>query len=195
VLVTMSSHQTQVVVGFDFSESARFALERTIALNVRGPSRVLHFGCILDPHSGLARFPTKEVDIAYADRVRDELSATVALALRTARAEGRIHFHIHVRVARNPAKELLALAKEVGADLIVVGCKGLRGIERVVLGSVSERIVREAGCPVVIARPKAYPHVEHTDVVEVEAHAHHTGFRFTYDDTLGIAEPMRWPGA
>jgi len=91
--------------------------------------------------------------------------------------------------------ECVALAKEVGADLIVVGCEGLRGIERVVLGSVSERIVREAGCPVVIARPKEYAPVEHTDVVEVQPHAHHSAFRFTYDDTLGVAEPMRWPGA
>ena len=191
----MSSDQTQVVVGFDFSESARFALERAIALAVRAPFHVLHFACIVDPHSGLARFPTQHVDIAYADRMRDELAAMVELELRGAEAKGRIHFHVHVRVARSPAKEVLALAKEIGADLIVVGCKGLRGIERVVLGSVSERIVREAGCPVVIARPKEYAYVDHQDVVEVESHSHHNAFRFTYDDKIGIAEPMRWPGA
>lgn len=187
--------QVQVVVGFDFSQSARFALERAVALASRASFHVLHFACILDPHSGLARFPTKHVDIAYADRMRDELAAMVELELRATEAKGRIHFHVHVRVARNPTKELLALAREVGADLIVVGCKGLRGIERLVLGSVSERIVREAGCPVVIARPKEYAYVDHADVVEVESHTHHKAFRFTYDERIGIAEPMRWPGA
>ena len=139
--------------------------------------------------------PTKHVDIAYADRVRDEVAAMVELELRAAEAKGRVHFHIHVRVARSPANEILAVAKEVGADLIVLGCKGLRGLERVVLGSVSERIVREAGCAVVIARPKEYAYVHHSDVVEVEAHARHKAFHFTYDDQIGIIEPMRWPGA
>jgi nucleotide-binding universal stress UspA family protein len=191
----MSSEQSQVVVGFDFSQSARFALERAVALAARAPFHVLHFVCLVDPHGGVAALPTKHVDIVYIDRVRDELVTMVDLELRAAEARGRIHFHVHVRVAHDPAKELLELAKEVGADLIVVGCKGVHGLERMVLGSVSERVVRDAGCAVVIARPKTYSYVDHADVVEVESHAHHAGFRFTYDDKLGVAGPLRWPGA
>jgi nucleotide-binding universal stress UspA family protein len=191
----MSSEQTQVVVGFDFGESAQFALERAIALAVRAPFHVLHFACIVDPRKGVAPLPTKHVDIAYTDRVRDELAQFVELELRAIEAKGRIHFHVHVRVSSDPAGELLALATEVGADLLVIGSRGLHGVQRVMHGSVSERITRDAGCAVVIARPKTYGYVEHEDVVEVEPHAHRRAFRFTYDDTLGIAEPLRWPGA
>jgi nucleotide-binding universal stress UspA family protein len=191
----MRNDQSQVVVGFDFTQSARFALERAVALASRAPFHVLHFGCIVDPHAGVSTLPTKHVDLAYTDRVRDELAAMVKLELRAAEATARIHFHVHVRIARNPAKELLALAQEVGADMIIIGCKGLTGLERVVLGSTSERIVREAGCAVVIARPKEYADVQHEDVVEVAPKPHRASFRFTYDGHLGVPEPLRWPGA
>ncbi|HTR54140.1 MAG TPA: universal stress protein [Kofleriaceae bacterium] len=180
----MSSEQSQVIVAYDFSASARSAMSRGVALAARAPFHVLHFICVLDPHHG--------TDV---DRVRDELAATVDQELRAAELKHPLHFHVHVRISRNPAKEILALASEIGADLIVVGCKGRTGIERLVLGSVSEHIVREAGCAVVIARPKEYPYVVHEDVVAVEAHPHHRSFRFTYDGRVGVAEPLRWPGA
>jgi nucleotide-binding universal stress UspA family protein len=192
----MSTEQSQVVVAFDFSKSAVHALERSIALAARAPFHVLHFVAILDPHAGLAALrPSNRVDLAYADLVRGELVSAIEQELRGFNV-GRMHFHVHVRIAKHPAKEILATARDVGADLIVVGCKGLTGVERIVLGSVSEHIVREAECAVVIARPKRYPYVPHEDVVEVEAQpGRHKSFRFTYDDHVGVAEPLRWPGA
>lgn len=188
----MSTTQ-QVVVGIDFSHSSIAALDRALALASRAPFHVLHFACIVDPHAGIATLATSHVDITYADRVRDELARTIESALRTMDHKGHLHFHVHVRIARSPANELLALAEEVGADLIVLGCKGRRGLDRLVLGSVAERVVREAGCAVLIARPKEYTYVEHTDVVEVQPK--HPSFGFTYDSEVGIVEPMRWPGA
>jgi nucleotide-binding universal stress UspA family protein len=179
----MSSEQSQVIVAYDFSQSAGSAMSRAIALAARAPFHVLHFVCILDPHRGVAALATKHVDLSYADRVREEIAKTVELALRAANTKQALHFHVHVRIAGNAAKEILEVASEVGADLIVIG-------------SVSERIVREARCAVVIARPKEYPYVVHEDVVEVEAaHPCHKSFHFSYDDHIGIAEPMRWPGA
>jgi nucleotide-binding universal stress UspA family protein len=192
--VVMSSEQSQVVVAYDFSASAGSAMSRAIALAARAPFHVLHFVCVLDPHGGVAAIPTKHVDVDYADQVRDELATVVKQELRIANTKESLHFHVHVRISRHPAKEILELAREVGADLIVVGCHGFKGLERVMLGSVSERIVREARCAVVIARPKDYPYVLHEDVVEVEPHGRRRSFHFTYDDRVGVAEPMRWPG-
>lgn len=45
-----------------------------------------------------------------------------------------------------------ATAKEIGADLIVVGTHGRRGVSRVLLGSVAETVVRTAPCPVLTVR-------------------------------------------
>jgi nucleotide-binding universal stress UspA family protein len=56
----------------------------------------------------------------------------------------------------DPAEEILRLADENGADLIVVGARGLGTVKRLLLGSVSERVLRDARCPVlVVKRPAA----------------------------------------
>lgn len=46
-------------------------------------------------------------------------------------------------------------AKAWGADMIVIGSHGRRGVSRILLGSVAERVVRHAPCPVLVVHPKA----------------------------------------
>ena len=53
-----------------------------------------------------------------------------------------------------PATEICRVAKEGGHDLIVIGTHGRTGVARFLLGSVAERVVREAPCPVLVARPR-----------------------------------------
>ena len=65
-----------------------------------------------------------------------------------------------VRVVRQlrrgePAAEILAVAADAAADLIVMGTHGRGLIGRAILGSVAERVVREAPCPVETVRPSA----------------------------------------
>jgi nucleotide-binding universal stress UspA family protein len=46
----------------------------------------------------------------------------------------------------------VALAEELGAGLIVMGCRGLGGVRRALMGSVSDSVVRHAHCPVLVVR-------------------------------------------
>jgi nucleotide-binding universal stress UspA family protein len=48
----------------------------------------------------------------------------------------------------NAAKEILEAARETNADLMVMGTRGRTGIAHIVMGSVAERVVRLAPCPV-----------------------------------------------
>ena len=57
----------------------------------------------------------------------------------------------HVRVGR-PAREIVALAEEIGAGLIVMGSRGQGGMRRALMGSVSGSVVRHAHCPVMVVR-------------------------------------------
>jgi hypothetical protein len=57
---------------------------------------------------------------------------------------------------------LLQMAVDYDADLMVVGTHGRRGVERMMLGSVAEELVRKARCPVLVARPKDYTGLERT---------------------------------
>lgn len=54
----------------------------------------------------------------------------------------------------SPAKEILHWMAPRNIDLLVIATHGLSGLERTVLGSVTERIVREAPCPVITIKPK-----------------------------------------
>lgn len=59
-----------------------------------------------------------------------------------------------IRVGK-PAHEILTVAKEWRADVIVLGSHGRHGIPRVLLGSVAEAVMRHAECPVLVIRGKA----------------------------------------
>ena len=54
-----------------------------------------------------------------------------------------------------PPSEIAALADETGVDLIVIGTRGLGGLEHVLLGSVAERTIRIAPCPVLTVKHAA----------------------------------------
>ena len=190
----MTTSASQVVVGYDFGHSGSAAMERALALAVRAPFHVLHFVCVVDRHGQLPSVvPHGHVDFAYTERLQQALTDTVAQELRAIDVQGRVHFFVHVRIGK-PAEELLDVARDVGADLIIVGSKGLTGIERMVLGSVSERVVREAKCTVEVARPKGYAHVDLTTIVEVEPHLTYVPpHRYSYEDRRVERRSAAWP--
>ncbi len=51
-----------------------------------------------------------------------------------------------------PLNEILSVAEEIGADLIVMGTHGRKGFRRAILGSVAEGVLRRAPCPVLTVR-------------------------------------------
>lgn len=53
-----------------------------------------------------------------------------------------------------PARAIVRLAKETHADLLVLGTQGRTGVKRLVVGSVAERVVRTAHCPVLTVGPR-----------------------------------------
>ncbi len=62
----------------------------------------------------------------------------------------------HVFLEGDPAEEIVRHAAECGADLIVIGTHGRTGVERQLMGSVAEKILRDAPCSVLIVKlPKA----------------------------------------
>jgi nucleotide-binding universal stress UspA family protein len=72
---------------------------------------------------------------------RDEAQSVAARPVSVLEAHGE------------PAQEILRLAQVHGADAIVVGTHGRRGLERMVLGSVAEQVTRQARCAVVVVHP------------------------------------------
>jgi nucleotide-binding universal stress UspA family protein len=193
----MSSPISPVVVGFDFTPSGGAALHRAVTLAARAPFHVLHVVCVIDPRSPIPSIPSYNgVDYMYAARVQEALAAEIQGELDKVDVHDRVHFFVHARIGK-AAPEILILAREVGADLIIVGNHGMTGVERLLLGSTSEHIVREAGCTVEVARPKRYAEVTLLPVEPVDPdqphHAYVPPHRYTYEDHRVNLRPAEWP--
>lgn len=190
----MAPYISPVVVGFDFSHSGGAALHRAVTLAGRAPFHVLHVVCVIDPKEAIPSIPSYSgVDCMYAARVQEALAIEMQCELDRVEVSGRVHFFVHARIGK-AAQEILALASEVGADLIIVGSKGLTGLERMLLGSTSEHVVREAGCTVEVARPKRYPEVTLLPIEMVDPdHTYVPPHRYTYEDRRVNLRPAEWP--
>ncbi len=135
---------TKILLATDGSEDAALATQAAIDLsNPTGAElHVIYVGrgsITLAPH---------EYEAAAREQI-DELARMVKDA-------GGIITETHLRVdsqgSGNEADHITGLAEELGADLTVVGSRGLGGIKRALMGSVSESVVRHAHCPVLVMR-------------------------------------------
>ena len=187
--MTEARHFIQVVVAYDFSPSAEEALMRAIDVAARAPQHVLHVVCALDP----ANYG-RHVKAETADSIQRQASERVAAGFAGRITAADVQFFVHARIG-NAADEILEVAREVGADLLFIGSHGKTGVERLLLGSVSERVVREAKCPVMVVRHKGY---EHVDLLKVtanphERHTYHPPHRYAYSDRRVITRPPDFP--
>lgn len=145
-----------VVVGIDFSETTDQTLDQAIELAARRGDADIHVLYVEDeltspwvPAAGLERAETATEVLERVQRKTSEriahMAKRMALKLR--------HVIAHVRRG-SPAENIVQLAAHLDADLIIIGTHGRRGIARLLLGSVAERVLRIARCAVWVVRPK-----------------------------------------
>jgi universal stress protein A len=82
-----------------------------------------------------------------------EANVQLALVAEQIRAKG-LEVQAELRLG-NPYEEIVDEAKEMGADLIVIGSHGYRGLERLLLGSTAERVVQYSPCAVLVVKDKS----------------------------------------
>ncbi len=71
----------------------------------------------------------------------------------------------HVFLQGDPATEIINYAAEAGSDVIVMGTHGRTGLERLLLGSVAEKVMRDAPCSVLVVKlPKRFPAAENPEM-------------------------------
>jgi nucleotide-binding universal stress UspA family protein len=161
-----------MVVAYDFSDTAQVSLERGIALAQAEPDHIMHIIAVLDERGSLGILK-KKGKVTYDDTVviQETLEGYINTQLETVVKDAELRFFVHVRLG-SPAEEILRLGEEVGAHIILVGSHGRTGLKRVFMGSVSEKVVREAKCPVLVVRPREYEDVNLAVVVDApEGHA------------------------
>jgi universal stress protein A len=139
-----------IVVPMDFSPAARsaLALARTLS-ETAGPSHIILV------HS--KHVPT-DLEAVAADLGSDYL---LELSTQAEESLGGLLTELqdagisseYLSAAKNPEQLIVDVAAEQGADLIVMGTHGRTGLAHLALGSVAERVVRTAPCPVLTVKP------------------------------------------
>jgi nucleotide-binding universal stress UspA family protein len=147
----MSIFPTRILLATDGSEQAELAALRAVDIAEKTDSElhVVHVGVV---PSFLVSYPGT---LGYERRIYEQIEEESRQRLRElswrVKAAGGTVAGTHLRMGQ-VALEIVALAEELGVGLIVMGCRGLGGVRRALMGSVSDSVVRHAHCPVLVVR-------------------------------------------
>ena len=141
-----------IVVGTDGSESAQEAVRQAVELAARLGATLRIVSAYEPVPAGRLREEATQVppDLQWMINPREDVDATLRGAAEAAR-EGGVEAETYARQG-DPADAILDVAEEQGADLIVVGNKGMTGAKRFLLGSVPNKVSHHAPCSVLIIR-------------------------------------------
>jgi universal stress protein A len=147
----------RILCPIDFSEFSRHALDYAVATARWYESQVfaLHVFTTWPVVDVVPLLPTQGIQrLALSDVDRDALTEQLRRFVATnATTEGDIE--ALVVEAPDVYREILAQADVVKADLIVIGSHGRSGFERLLLGSITEKVLRKATCPVMVVPRRA----------------------------------------
>ena len=148
----MSVFPTQILLATDGSDEAKMATQAATELS-RETGSEMHLIYVLPTPAQLIGHHL------YSDEVRESLIGGAERDAETFLKEqaekigsdgGKVA-DTHLR-SGDPDKEILRAADALGAGLIVIGSRGLGAIPRMLIGSVSDSVVRHAHCPVLVIR-------------------------------------------
>jgi nucleotide-binding universal stress UspA family protein len=145
----------RILCPVDFSEFSRHALDEAIAI------AHLYDGCVTalhvfpvaipaDPFAGLPDFQPFRLTDRQRAHVLRQLSA-----FATAEGAEQRRITVALREGVDIHAEILEAAVQMKPDLIVMGTHGRSGFQHLMLGSVAEKVLHKAGCPVLTVAPKA----------------------------------------
>jgi nucleotide-binding universal stress UspA family protein len=142
---------TSILVPTDFSPQADQALDYACALAAKLGATVNLVSVVGIPALGVPELGAAMTASVIDDMVRDNQKSLEALA-DARRGQATIG---QVLLRTGDARDVIpAVAEEIGADLIVIGTHGRRGLSRALLGSVAEYVVRISRVPVLTVRAK-----------------------------------------
>jgi len=151
----------------DFSEPSRYALDEAIDLARRLGAELIvtHVQVPLAPAATDVLVSSREILKAEGEEEARELDSWRTYA------QERMNAPVKATVLVGDAAAAIAkLAGDEGVDLIVAGTHGRTGVRRFVLGSVAERVVRLAPCPVLVVRRRE---VRDAEIVADEVAQYH----------------------
>jgi nucleotide-binding universal stress UspA family protein len=163
----MTIRIARILCPVDFSDGARRALDQAVALAQWYGSTITvqHVHRISTPAFAAApvAMPAELMPITLTREERAQLIATLDEYIAGDRATG-VPIATLIDEATDVPATIVSTAKALGADLITLGTHGRSGFSRLVLGSVTEKVLRTAACPVLSVPPLAVAATSRTPV-------------------------------
>lgn len=139
----------KILLGYDGSENAKRALDRAIALSrAKGASLrvVVAVSTVLTVYGPTAPYYPP----GYPEQIMKEGKKLLDVAVNKAREAGcKVSGSVE---DAHPSEIILRLADTEGIDLIVLGRRGISGVERLLMGGVSSSVVNHSKCDVLIVK-------------------------------------------
>jgi nucleotide-binding universal stress UspA family protein len=153
----MSIFPTKILLASDGSREAELAAS-TAADLANATKSELHLLSVArgnpDPvyqvHEASLRYETYEQAL---EAIKGEAQKVLDEQVQKVEEAGGSVKEAHLRIGERPDQAIIHLAEELGIGLIVMGSRGLGGVRRALMGSISDSVVRHAHCPVMIVRP------------------------------------------
>ena len=139
----------KILVPIDFSEHSKHAVHTAIGL-AKTLGAEIHLAHVLHYPVQIAAPGQVAIPQDLWTEIRDAAGRKLEKASQTISGEG-VSVETHLTEGAN-AHAIVDLAENISADLIVMGTRGLSGLKHVMLGSVAERTVRLAHCPVMTVK-------------------------------------------
>ena len=143
----------QIIVGIDGSDGSRTALRWAARTAVAQGAPLRAIAAWQYPASAVT--PAGPANLPGPDEMDEHTCDAVRAVVRE--ELGADADRVEVEARRGPAASVLLAAARSGADMIVVGARGLGGFAGLLLGSVSQECVEHSPCPVVVLRGEAHP--------------------------------------
>ena len=132
-------------VDFDHSSDVSLRHAARLVAKVNATVHLLHVIPIIPTASEIFQSLEPQADLSARRRLQKIADEELPVI--------KHQIHIELAFASDIPKTILATAHDVGADLIVIATHGRSGLPRLLLGSVTEAVVRNATCPVLTVRP------------------------------------------
>lgn len=143
---------SKIVVGTDGSETASEAVRQAAELAKISQSELNIVSAYEPVSQAQLREESRDVpgDVANAVNPREVVNVILDRAAGAARQQ-KVEAQTHPREG-DPTDAILDVAEDIGADLIIVGNKGMTGAKRFLLGSVPNKVSHHAPCSVLIVQ-------------------------------------------
>jgi nucleotide-binding universal stress UspA family protein len=144
-----------ILVPFDFSECADKAFRWALALAETWRCQLILCHVVSSPTTSPLVFGLNVTQAELAVWVQSDADANLREFIATV-IPTTVRIDAHVALGE-PFNEICRMAEEKHASLIVMGSHGRTGLSHVLIGSVAERVVRHASCPVLVVGKNAPP--------------------------------------